>query len=737
MVQTTRRLKRETGRESPSRSCLIRTNLPGGGWGRTPRVTTQYLSGGTVTYGHAIEYGYDIAGNKTLSRLWPQGSASGIATTYSYDANSRMQYVFHPDGERTEYTYTNVGSVASVSRRKTGGTGAVIASTAYTYNAKSFLTRVEHKNGSGVVTLALDYVVDTSGKRTQMTETRLGQSSQVTNYVYDAAGRLTSETVVGVRTTVFVYDKVGNRVTQSVTPAGGSTTSQSYSYDANDRLVSDGQYTYGYNAKGELTSRSQGAMGPVDEYAYTFEGRLSVQRHRASPMAAPTRQTLYSYDASGNRVGLTHQVSSNGTNWSTVDSTAFLVDGMQPYSEVAGEWDEVNVRLRAYYDIGLDRLRVVRDNAPANGPPSWVSRWYLLDGLGSTRSLVDDSGVVQDGYRYDAFGTPTTLAGGSGFSNAFLFNGQQWDDAVGGGAGAGFTEGIYFLRARYYTAGTGRFLSQDPFEGVAEYPSSLHRYRYAANDPVLLSDPDGNFEGIIGFLAASGIAQQIRAQKTAADFKVYKFSRDVITNGLQNTIEVEIYGFIQSIDYINPLSPFSDWLGKQNDEVAHQLAYMVAHGIGDIQAEEFFTSLRTITKRPMYGQPFAGSTTFGELEMDDVGAILVERNIYPSALARCSTQIFESIIDIATSQSAWQTQKGMGIHAEGVLAGKCKAFGLQSRTATLRIDQPFCADCNPESVKQMVRRVFRGTVSDEISVFYRTNTTQSPGTWNNMTVKMK
>jgi RHS repeat-associated protein len=474
----------------------VRTTYQYDAWGRTWKVTTQYLSGNTVTYSHALEYGYDIAGNKTLSRLWPQGSASGIATTYSYDANGRMQYVFHPDGERTEYTYTNVGSVSSVSRRKSGGTGAVIASTGYTYNAKSFLTRVEHKNASGVVTLALDYVVDTSGKRTQMTETRLGQASQVTNYVYDAAGRLTSETVVGVRTTVFVYDKVGNRTSQSVTPAGGSTTSQSYSYDANDRLVSDGPYTYGYNAKGELTSRSQVGLGPVDEYAYTFEGRLSVQRHRASPMVAPTRQTLYSYDASGNRVGLTHQMSSNGTTWSTVDSTTFLVDVMQPYAEVVGEWDEVNVPLRAYYDIGLDRLRVVRDNAPANGPPSWASRWYLLDGLGSTRSLVDDSGIVQDGYRYDAFGTPTILSGGSGFANAFLFNGQQWDDAVGGGAGAGFTEGIYFLRARYYNSSTGRFLSQDPFLGEDERPNSLQRYRYAANDPVGFSDNGGEDESL-------------------------------------------------------------------------------------------------------------------------------------------------------------------------------------------------------------------------------------------------
>jgi RHS repeat-associated protein len=198
-------------------------------------------------------------------------------------------------------------------------------------------------------------------------------------------------------------------------------------------------------------------------------------------------------------------MSSNGTTWSTVDSTAFLVDGMQPYAEVAGEWDEVNVRLRAYYDIGLDRLRVVRDNAPANGPPSWASRWYLLDGLGSTRSLADDSGIVQDGYRYDAFGTPTVLGGGSGFSNAFLFNGQVWDDAVGGGAGGGFSEGLYFLRARYYAAGTGRFLSQDPFEGYASQSETLHRYLYSGNDPIAYADPGGDEFSLVGLSSATSI----------------------------------------------------------------------------------------------------------------------------------------------------------------------------------------------------------------------------------------
>ncbi len=49
------------------------------------------------------------------------------------------------------------------------------------------------------------------------------------------------------------------------------------------------------------------------------------------------------------------------------------------------------------------------------------------------------------------------LGGGSGFSNAFLFNGQVWDDAVGGGAGAGITDVDTFLRGELpfrYTGAT-------------------------------------------------------------------------------------------------------------------------------------------------------------------------------------------------------------------------------------------------------------------------------------------
>jgi RHS repeat-associated protein len=49
------------------------------------------------------------------------------------------------------------------------------------------------------------------------------------------------------------------------------------------------------------------------------------------------------------------------------------------------------------------------------------------------------------------------------------------------------TAGLYYVRARWYDASMGRFISEDPI-GLA---GGINNYAYAANDPVNLSDPSG------------------------------------------------------------------------------------------------------------------------------------------------------------------------------------------------------------------------------------------------------
>lgn len=49
------------------------------------------------------------------------------------------------------------------------------------------------------------------------------------------------------------------------------------------------------------------------------------------------------------------------------------------------------------------------------------------------------------------------------------------------------------MKARFYDPDLGQFLSQDSFEGTSDTPPSLHKYLYAAGNPVIYVDANGNF----------------------------------------------------------------------------------------------------------------------------------------------------------------------------------------------------------------------------------------------------
>jgi RHS repeat-associated protein len=95
------------------------------------------------------------------------------------------------------------------------------------------------------------------------------------------------------------------------------------------------------------------------------------------------------------------------------------------------------------------------------------------------RFLTDGAGTVTDTYDYDAFGNLVSQTGST--PNNYLYAGEQWDSDLG----------MYFLRARYLNVGTGRFWTQDSFEGDKYDPRSLHKYLYAGGNPINFVDPSG------------------------------------------------------------------------------------------------------------------------------------------------------------------------------------------------------------------------------------------------------
>lgn len=110
------------------------------------------------------------------------------------------------------------------------------------------------------------------------------------------------------------------------------------------------------------------------------------------------------------------------------------------------------------------------------------------------------NGAITDTYCYDAYGMLLEQTGST--TNPYLYRGEQCDAETD----------AYYLRARYYQPGTGRFFSTDPVEGDTSDPTTFHRYLYGKNDPVNNVDPSGEFSlpdalqavGMIGIL--SGIS---------------------------------------------------------------------------------------------------------------------------------------------------------------------------------------------------------------------------------------
>jgi len=100
--------------------------------------------------------------------------------------------------------------------------------------------------------------------------------------------------------------------------------------------------------------------------------------------------------------------------------------------------------------------------AVANG-----TLFYHQDGLGTVTDLTDAAGATAKSYSYDAYGniaeSPGTL------EQPYTYTGREFDSETG----------LYYYRARYYDATTGRFLQKDPIgmEG------GINLYRYVENNP--------------------------------------------------------------------------------------------------------------------------------------------------------------------------------------------------------------------------------------------------------------
>ena len=252
--------------------------------------------------------------------------------------------------------------------------------------------------------------------------------------------------------------------------------STAYSYDLNDRLTSQGGTTYSYDENGNTLTETLDAK--VKTYSYDVKNKLiGVSTTKAD---VEVSSSAYSYNINGIRDSKTE----GGV------TTSYVVDSNRDYAQVLEEI--VDGLSTVTYSYGHDLVSQNREGD---------FRFYQYDGLGSTRGLSNSAGVVTDSYDYEAFGEVLNETGST--DNNYKFTGEQFDASLD----------QYYLRARYYDQGVGRFTQQDTYMGNNSDPVSLHKYMYANADPVRYTDPTGNMSfasigattSIMGVLASTSI----------------------------------------------------------------------------------------------------------------------------------------------------------------------------------------------------------------------------------------
>jgi len=155
-----------------------------------------------------------------------------------------------------------------------------------------------------------------------------------------------------------------------------------------------------------------------------------------------------------------------------------------------------------------------------SGTPT--TRFYGDDGLGSVRLLTDASGTKTDSYDYDAFGN--LIASSTPTPNSYRFAGEQNDASLG----------LYYLRARYYNTGVGRFWSRDMAEINPDDPRELNRYVYVADNPANAVDPSG-------YLLAENVSEnQQSAEEAESGAATGRAAADGPTRLLAKNLSTEV-----------------------------------------------------------------------------------------------------------------------------------------------------------------------------------------------------
>ena len=460
--------------------------------GKTKSVTF-YNSGTASGSASRVDFKYDTRDNlKTMTDSFG-------TTTYGYDAANRLISVMDAQGFTIGYSYYPGGNLKTLTYP--GGKKVF-----YTYDALNRVRTVNDWLGQTAV-----YTYDKAGNL----DTLQNFNGTVRKYSYDSANRLISiidRKSGGAIIVSYAFELDGNGNRTEVTDGGEALAAHAFSADKSIQ--------YGYNAKKNRLD-SITTDGASKTLSHDNEGQLSLKgsasytfdlRHRLANAGA----AQYFYDGANRRIKAFRNRA----------ITKYIYDASGNLLAEANSGGAIT----RYYIYGTGLLGTVRGNA---------AYCYHFDANANTVALTDGGQSIVNKYAYTPFGM--SLHKTEGIAQPFTFVGEYgvMEEA----------DSLYYMRARYYDAGTGRFISEDPlgFDG-----GTVNLYEYAGDNPVLFVDPNGLFAKKLIIGIAKKIPSKVVQKVIGKIFDIPMSPVEIFTNssGTGGRARTDSYGKIYHQDEI-------------------------------------------------------------------------------------------------------------------------------------------------------------------------------------------
>ena len=245
-----------------------------------------------------------------------------------------------------------------------------------------------------------------------------------------------------------LYDAAGNMTTMP--RPGNETTGLTCKYDAWNRLVKvqSGETTlatYSYDGLNRRVTETAG--GNIRIYFFSAADQVLEERVSSSPLPLGEGQ-------------------GEGEFFAALPADRQYVWGLHYVDDL----------------VLRDRDNGTGGSLGKSGSGLGERLYALQDANWNVVAIVNSSGIVQERFSYTAYGTATALnanftsySGSTNFHWTTLFAGRDVDAATR----------LYYNNARWYNPSLGEFTTTDPLA------ADRNTYRYAGNNPVVLTDPSG------------------------------------------------------------------------------------------------------------------------------------------------------------------------------------------------------------------------------------------------------